>query len=141
MGRRKDSAMKAVRVLLGGAVLMGLVALGALLPGSAGAVDLGVQPQIKADVVSNPGGAVRLFHGGTEEARKLFCKDEVVPVYRYYGRYMQTKEVGKVKIGEFVGDHYLDATVVEGEVKPGDAAMKGSAACLAVKMPDEPAEE
>lgn len=106
-----------------------------IAPANTLAVDLGKQPQIKADVVSRAGDSVRFFHGGTEEAKKLFCMDEVVPVYRYEGRYMKTKEVGKVRLGEFVGEHYVDGKVVEGEVKPGDVAMKKSAACLAVEMP------
>lgn len=128
--------MRTFKLVVGGLLFLGLVALGQY----AFAIDLGTQPQIKADVVSTAGGSIRLFHGGTVEAKKLFCKDEVVPVYRYYGRHMQTKEVGKVKIGEFMGDHYVDAMVVEGEAKPGDAAMKGTAACLVVKMPDETSE-
>jgi len=133
--------MRALKLVLGGAALVGLVALGALYPVRALAVDLGVQPQIKAEVVTTQGGTVMFFHGGTEQAMKLFCKGETVPVYRYYGRYMQTKEVGKAKLGEFVGDHYINGVVVEGEVAPGDVAMKGNAACLAVHMPETPAEK
>jgi hypothetical protein len=129
--------MSTFKLVLGGVALFGLIALGALYPVRALAVDLGVQPQIKADIVAKTGDSVRLFHGGTEEAKKVFCKDEVVPIYRYYGRYMQTKQVGKVKIGDFVGEHYVDGKVVEGEVGPGDVAMKGSAACLVVKMQEE----
>ena len=106
-----------------------------IAPASTLAIDLGQQTHIKADVASRTGDNVRFFHGGTEEAKKLFCKGEVVPVYKYEGRYMKTKEVGKVRLGEFVGDHYIDGKVVEGEVKPGDVAMKKSAACLAVEMP------
>ncbi len=116
-------------------VVSGLAFLGVLIMGgySAMAVNLGVQPQIKASVVARTGGTVMLFHGGTREAKKLFCKGETVPIYRYYGRYMHTKEVGKVKLGNFVGEHYIGGVVVSGEVKPGDVAMKGSAACLVVK--------
>ena len=130
--------MKTLRLVTAGMALAAFFALGALYPARALAVDLGTQPQIKADVVANAGGTVRLFHGGTEEAKKLFCKGETVPVYRYYGRYMQAKEVGKVKLGEFVGGQYIDGTVVEGEIAPGDVAMKGSAACMVVNMPAEP---
>lgn len=131
--------MRTLKMAVVGLAFLALLVLGGH---NAMAVDLGVQPQIKADVVAKPeGGTVRLFHGGTAEAKKVFCKGETVPVYRYYGRYEQTKEVGKIKLGEFVGDHYIDGVVVEGEVKPGDVAMKGSAACLAVEMPAAPAEK
>lgn len=130
--------MRALKLLVSGLAFLGLLVLGGHY---AMAVDLGVQPQIKAEVVTKTGGSVRLFHGGTAEAKKVFCKDETVPVYRYSGRYMQTKEVGKVKIGAFVGDHYVDGVVVEGEVAPGDVAMKGNAACLVVNPPSEPAEK
>lgn len=128
--------MRALKLILSGLAFLGVLTLGGHY---AMAVDLGVQPQIKADVVASPDGTVRLFHGGTEEAKKLFCKGETVTIYRNYGRYEQTKEVGKVKLGEFVGTHYIDGVVVEGEIKPGDVAMKGSAACLVV--PSEPEEK
>jgi hypothetical protein len=132
----KEVHMRALKLIVSGLAFLGVLTLGGY---SAMAVDLGTQPQIKADVVAAPDGTVRLFHGGTEEAKKLFCEGETVPIYRYYGRYDQTKEVGKVKLGKFVGDQYIDGTVVEGEVKPGDVAMKGSAACLVV--PNEPVEK
>ena len=129
--------MKSIKLILGGSVFLGFLALtGLVMATNVWAVDLGVQPQIKADIVSKTGDSIRLFHGGTEEAKKLFCKGEVVPIYRYVGRHLQTKEVGKVKIGEFVGDHYVDGVVVKGEVKTGDVAMKKSAACLVVEKKD-----
>lgn len=127
--------MKSIKLLLSGSVFLGFLALTGLVAATnVWAADLGVQPQIKADILSKTGDDIRLFHGGTEEAKKLFCKGEVVPVYRYVGRHLQTKEVGKVEIGEFAGDHYVDGKVVEGEVKPGDVAMKKSAACLVVDL-------
>ena len=126
--------MKTLRLVTAGMALAAFFALGALYPARALAVDLGTQPQIKADVVANAGGTVRLFHGGTEEAKKLFCKDEVVPIYRY-DRTMQRKQVGKVKLGVFVGEQFIDGIVVEGEIRRGDMAIKGSAACLVVEPP------
>jgi hypothetical protein len=128
--------MRALKLIVSGLAFLGVLTFGGHY---AMAVDLGVQPQIKAEVITKTGGSVRLFHGGTEEAKKLFCEGETIPIYRYYGRYDQTKEVGKVKLGEFVGNQYIDGTVVEGNVKPGDVAMKGSAACLVV--PSEPEEK
>ncbi len=93
-------------------------------------------PPIRATIVAEVGQTVRLFHGGTEEAKKLFCKDETVPIYRY-DRNRQKTQVGKVKLGVFVGREYIDGVVVEGEVRRGDMAIKGSAACLVVEAPGE----
>ncbi len=93
-------------------------------------------PPIRATIVAEVGQTVRLFHGGTEEAKKLFCKDETVPIYRY-DRNRQKTQVGKVKLGVFVGQEFIDGVVVEGEVRRGDMAVKGSAACLVVEAPGE----
>lgn len=100
-----------------------------------GCSTFGTQPQIKADVVMKAEDTVRLFHKGTVKANTEFCVDETVPVYRYYGRYLQSKEVGKVKIVKFIEDNYLEAVVVEGEIKDGDVAKKSSATCL-VQLPE-----
>ena len=96
-----------------------------------GCTTLGAQPQIKADVVMKAEGTVRLFH---KERVIEFCVGETVPVYRYYGRYLQSREIGKVKIVNFVDEHYLEAVVMEGEIKDGDVAKKSSATCL-VQLP------
>lgn len=97
------------------------------------------KPQIRADVVSDnvvyrSGETVRLFHGGTKEAKTEFCLGETIPVYRWVGRgrYVDYKEVGKVKIARFVGEHYFDAVIVEGEVRNGDLVRKTSSACLII---------
>jgi hypothetical protein len=93
--------------------------------------------QVQANVITKTSGeTVRLFHGGTKEAKEAFCLNETVPVYRQsYERYSrELKEVGKVKITQYSGEHYFDAEVVEGEVREGDIAKKPSAACL-VQLP------
>jgi hypothetical protein len=83
------------------------------------------QPQIKAAVLSRTGNTVQLFYGGNNVAGEEFRLNEVVPVYRYYGnRYKQAVEVGKVKITGYMGDHYLEGVVVEGNIKDDDVAMK-----------------
>lgn len=98
----------------------------------------GPQPQIEAKVRAKTSGeTVRLFHGGTKEAKEVFCLNETVPVFRQeYERYGQGgyKEVGKVKITKFRGEHYFDAEVIEGELKDGDVARKKDAACL-IRLP------
>lgn len=111
--------------------LIAVLTLPAFMPACA---TLGTQPRIQARVVAGTGETVRLFHGGTREAKEEFCLREIVPVYRYYGRYLQAKEVGKVKITQYIGEHYFDAVVVEGEVRDGDVAKKTSAACM-IRLP------
>ena len=100
-----------------------------------GCSTFGTQPQIKADVVMKAEDTVRLFYKGTVKADTEFCVGETVPVDRYYGCYLQSKEVGKVKVVKFLGDNYLEAVVVEGEIKDGDVARKSSATCL-VQLPE-----
>jgi len=92
---------------------------------------------IQGKVVSSVGETVRLFHGGTKQAKEVFCLNETVPVYRRtYERYGEGeyKEVGKVKITQYKGEYDVDADVIEGDLQDGDLAMKNSAACL-VRLP------
>ncbi len=128
------SALRIVAVCVAFAGLFGVVTLYAV-PALAG--EPAALPPIRATIVAEVGQTVRLFHGGTAEAKKLFCKDETVPIYRY-DRNRQKKQVGKVKLGVFVGEEFIDGVVVEGEVRRGDMAIKGSAACLVVETPGEP---
>jgi hypothetical protein len=108
------------------------------------------QPQAKAAVIAKSGDTVHffhrglaksgdtvhLFHGGNILAKEEFCVNEIVPVYRYYGRrYKYSSEVGKVKITGFVGDHYLEGIVVEGNIQNDDVAVKPKSACI-IRLPE-----
>ena len=76
------------------------------------------------------------FHGGFTSAKEEFCVNDVVPVYRYTGkRYQKYAEVGKIKITGYVGEHYLEGVVVEGNIKDSDFAKKTNAACL-IHLPE-----
>lgn len=90
------------------------------------------QPQIKSEVVMKAGKKVHLFHSGTADVKKEICLKDVIPVYRetMAGGHTQTKEVGKVKVLSYVGEHYFEAEVVSGEIKIGDIAKKETASCL-----------
>lgn len=100
----------------------------------------GAQKQVEAKIVGKTSSnTVRLFHGGSREAKDVFCLNETVPVYREtWENYavMAYKEVGKVRITRLQGEHYFDAEVVEGEVKDGDIARKKGLGCL-VRVPGE----
>jgi hypothetical protein len=95
-------------------------------------------PLVKTQVIARPGDVVHLFHGGNKVAKEEFCVNEIVPVYRYFGVRYKTaskSEVGKVKITRYLGDHYIEGIVVEGDVKDGDVAMKPNSACM-IRLPE-----
>lgn len=103
----------------------------ALMFNLCGCADVGLQPQFKAEVMMTSGERVRLFYGGTQEAKDIFCKGETVSVYREDPRDpKQVVEVGKVNILGSLGDQYLEGLVVEGKIKEGDLAKKAIAACM-----------
>jgi hypothetical protein len=112
---------------------MALVAMALVISGCAGP-----QKQVEADVVAkSSSGNVRLFYGGSKEAKEVFCLNETLPVYREtWENYavITYKEVGKVKITQLVGENYFDAEVVEGDVKDGDIVRKQGLGCL-VRVP------
>jgi len=96
--------------------------------------------KVKSEVVMKEGNKVHLFHSGTQEVKKEICLNDVIPVYRDTPTGYRTsknadqvktlKEVGKVKVLSYVGDHYFEAEVVEGQVRSGDVARKEAAYCL-----------
>jgi hypothetical protein len=87
-------------------------------------------------VHAKPGDTVHLFHGGNVLAKEEFRVNEIVPVYRYYGRrYKYSSLVGKVKITSYVGDHYLEGIVVEGNINTEDVAVKPNSACI-IRLPE-----
>ncbi|HEY6873905.1 MAG TPA: hypothetical protein VI298_14365 [Geobacteraceae bacterium] len=90
------------------------------------------EKKVKGEVVMKAGKKVHLFHSGTADVKKEVCLNDVIPVYRETmgGGHTQVKEVGKVKVLGYVGEHYFDAEVVSGEIKVGDIAKKETAACL-----------
>ena len=93
-------------------------------------------PQAKVAVLAKQGDTIHLFHGGFTSAKEEFCVNDVVPVYRYTGkRYQKYAEVGKIKITGYVGEHYLEGVVVEGNIKDSDFAKKTNAACL-IHLPE-----
>jgi hypothetical protein len=118
---KKQMIMKIMR--LAGAML----ALSIILSGCGG---LGLQPNIKAEVMMTGGDKVRLYYDGPQEAKEMFCSGETVSVYRVYpGERLRYVEVGKVRIVGPIDKNHLEGVVVEGKVKEGDLARKSIAAC------------
>lgn len=96
--------------------------------------------KVKSEVVMKEGNIVHLFHSGTEVAKKVICLNDVISVYREVpvgykpvkgaDQTKTLKEVGKVKVLSYVGDHYFEAEIVKGNVRPGDVAKKEGTYCL-----------
>lgn len=116
--------MKKLIVVLTAAVFSIIVAMP--LTGQA------AEKKAKSEVVMKVGNKVHLFHSGTADVKKEICLNDVVAVYRETGgaKNPQSKEVGKVKVLSYVGEHYFEAEVVSGEIRVGDIAKKESASCL-----------
>jgi hypothetical protein len=88
--------------------------------------------KVKGEVMMKVGNTVNLFHSGTADVKKEICLNDVIPVYRetMAGGHSRVKEVGKVKVLGYEGEHYFKAEVVSGEIKVGDIAKKETAYCL-----------
>lgn len=83
----------------------------------------------KTAVVNKTGAHVYLFHSGTEDVKNAIRINDVLTVYRE-SPCCNLKEIGKIKVLSFTGDNYMKAEVVEGAIKPGDIAKKGTVSCL-----------
>ncbi|MHC1697936.1 MAG: hypothetical protein AB9919_07765 [Geobacteraceae bacterium] len=120
-----------------------MITVAALLVFSAIAVSpvvVNAAEKVKSKVVMKEGNKVHLFHSGTELVKKEICLNDVIPVYREMSvgyralkgadQVKNLKAVGKVKVLSYVGDHYFEAEIVEGDVRSGDVAKKEGAYCL-----------
>ncbi len=86
--------------------------------------------------IKTAGDIVCLFQSGTSEVRKIINVGDVLPVYRE-NRDHQARPVGKVKILDYVGEDYMKAEVVEGELMTGDVAKKEDVASLILSSGDK----
>jgi len=90
-----------------------------------------IRAKIMDGSFAKKGDTVHLFYGMSKKAKEEFCLDAVVPVYRMgKGYYIIKSEVGKIKVTKDLGDRYIEAIVVEGEIRPGDIAMQPNSECL-----------
>ncbi|HBA87943.1 MAG TPA: hypothetical protein DCZ75_08105 [Geobacter sp.] len=97
------------------------------------------QQELRGEVETTAGRKVTLFHSGTKDVKKAICPGDVITVYRevYAHGAIKRTEVGKIRVGSYVGGHYFEAEVVEGKIRRGDVAQKKSAACLVHPAPYE----
>ena len=87
---------------------------------------------LKDDAVMKVGSKLYLFHSGTEGVTKTMKVGDILAVYREYpdGFSPETSESGKVKVLSSLGENYFEAEVVEGEIRTGYLARKGTVACF-----------
>ncbi len=72
-----------------------------------------------------------LFHSGTDEVKKTIHVNSILTVYRISPT-CEVKETGKIRIISYIGETYLKAEVIEGEIRPDDVAKKGKVSCLVI---------
>lgn len=120
-------------------IFIWILALAAMACSPAAAQVTKKQQELRGEVETKTGKKVRLFHSGTQDVKKVICVGDVIPVYREvyaYGAIKRT-EVGRIRVLSYLGDHYVEAEIVEGKIRRGDVAQKESAACLVHPAPDE----
>lgn len=84
-----------------------------------------VEPGVKA------GQTLHLFHSGTDDVKKAIHENDILTVYRINSS-CEVKEVGRIRIIAYIGETYLKAEVIGGEVKSGDIAKKGKVSFLVI---------
>jgi hypothetical protein len=77
------------------------------------------------------GGNVHLFHSGTRDITGMVHSGDIFTVYRISSS-CKMEKVGQVRFMSFVGDTYIEAEVIEGELMAGDIAKKGNISCLII---------
>ncbi len=81
------------------------------------------------------GQTVYLFFSGTEEEHRSIHEGDSLVVSRI-GRTCEATVIGKIRVLAILGETYLKAEVLEGNVKVGDIARKDAISCLVI--PAEP---
>ncbi len=77
------------------------------------------------------GDTLYMFYSGTDEARGAVHINDTLAVYRITPT-CEVTPIGIIRVVSFVGETYLKAEVVEGEVKPDDIARKGKVSFLII---------
>ena len=112
-----------------------LLALTSGLPFHAQAVSFspvtGEQEEKQVKGIRGKGGIVCLFQSGTEDVRKTIAIGDILVVYRQ-GNNHAVLEVGKIRVQSYTRENYMKGEVVDGQVRAGDIAKKGSVASLVI---------
>lgn len=123
------------RLGLGMAMLLLLVGLISACAGIR--ADDAVRAEVRDTKIAKVGDTVHLFYGMSKTAKEEFCPNAIVPVFRYAKGYpidASKIEVGKIKVVKDLGEHFIEAIVVDGTMREGDIAMLSHSSCM-ITMP------
>jgi hypothetical protein len=87
--------------------------------------------QDRGETVMKVGQIVYLFHSGTDDVKKTIHANNILTVYRISPS-CEVNPVGIIKVLSYIGETYIKAEVLEGEIKPDDIAKKGNVSCLLI---------
>jgi hypothetical protein len=87
--------------------------------------------QNRGETVMKVGQTVYMFHSGTDDVRKTIHANDILTVYRINPS-CEVNPVGIIKVLSYIGETYIKAEVLEGEIKPDDIAKKGNVSCLVI---------
>ena len=86
--------------------------------------------QDRGETVMKVGQIVYLFHSGTD-VKKTIHANNILTVYRISPS-CKANPVGIIKVLSYIGETYIKAEVLEGEIRPDDIAKKGNVSCLVI---------
>ena len=119
--------------------LIGTVIISVFLALAASPLPASAAKTFRGEAVKQSGDNVYLFEGSSQDVRKEFCLNDVIPVYRdvfhgytfrgSYGRIASLEQVASIKVLSHVDDRHFNAQVVDGSVKVGDVAKKEGVYC------------
>lgn len=87
--------------------------------------------QDRGETVMKVGQIVYLFHSGTGDVKKTIHANDILTVYRINPS-CEVNPVGIIKVLSYIGETYIKAEVLEGEIRPDDIAKKGNVSCLVI---------
>jgi hypothetical protein len=87
--------------------------------------------QDRGETVMKVGQIVYLFHSGIDVVKKTIHANSILTVYRVSPS-CEISPVGIIKVLSYIGETYIKAEVLEGEIRPDDIAKKGNVSCLVI---------
>ena len=87
--------------------------------------------QDRGETVMKVGQIVYLFHSGTGDVKKTIHANDILTVYRINPS-CEVNPVGIIKVLSYIGENYVKAEVLVGEIRPDDIAKKGNVSCLVI---------
>jgi len=87
--------------------------------------------QDRGETVMKVGQIVYLFHSGTDDVKKTIHTNDILTVYRINPS-CEVNPIGIIKVLSYIGETYIKAEVLEGEIRPDDIAKKGNVSCLVI---------